>query len=155
MRVTTRSRQVVEGVPEGGETKAAAAAAAGSSAAARSAGLGALSAASGGRERRLAGRESNVLVVGGSDEAARSVVALLEKLGVFMVVDDRGTNDVHAEEMGAGRPWCDRAGGHARRQLRAAVGAGTSRGTVTKMARFGRHAAAGQSGRAAAAGGGG
>ena len=33
-----------------------------------------------------------------------SVVALLEKLGVFMVVDDRGTNDVHAEEMGGWPP---------------------------------------------------
>jgi hypothetical protein len=32
------------------------------------------------------------------------VVALLEKLGVFMVVDDRGTNDVHGAEMGGWPP---------------------------------------------------
>jgi hypothetical protein len=45
------------------------------------------------------------VVVGGSDgSGTRSVVALLEKLGVFMVVDDRGTNDVHGAEMGGWPP---------------------------------------------------
>jgi hypothetical protein len=31
-------------------------------------------------------------------------VATLEKLGVYMIVDDRGTNDVHAAEMGGWPP---------------------------------------------------
>jgi len=45
------------------------------------------------------------LIVGGSDgSGTRSVVALLEKLGVRMNVDDRGTNDVHADEMGGWPP---------------------------------------------------
>ena len=46
------------------------------------------------------------LAVGGSDgSGTRSVVALLEDLGVNMVVDDRGTNDVHADEMGGWPGW--------------------------------------------------
>ena len=140
-RVTTRvAPGGEEGVPEGGETKAAAAAAAGVvSGGAGSAGLGALSAASGGRERRLAGRESSVLVVGGSDgSGTRSVVALLEKLGVFMVVDDRGTNDVHAEEMGGWppvvRPVLEAM--HGANFALPSVPRNIKEGTVTKMARF-------------------
>jgi len=68
--------------------------------------LGARIAALGGRARRLVDKKPNaVVVVGGSDgSGTRSVVALLEKLGVFMVVDDRGTNDVHAAEMGGWPP---------------------------------------------------
>lgn len=67
--------------------------------------LGSLIAAQGGHHRRLANRGSSVVVVGGSDgSGTRSVVATLEKLGVFMVVDDRGTNDVHAAEMGGWPP---------------------------------------------------
>ena len=80
-----------------------------------------------------------MLVVGGSDgSGTRSVVALLEKLGVFMVVDDRGTNDVHAEEMGGWppvvRPVLEAM--HGANFALPSVPRNIKEGTVTKMARF-------------------
>ena len=98
-------------LPAGATTATLAAASADAPAAAEGAvggpeDLGARIAALGGRARRLVDKKPNaVVVVGGSDgSGTRSVVALLEKLGVFMVVDDRGTNDVHAAEMGGWPP---------------------------------------------------
>ena len=46
-----------------------------------------------------------MLLVGGTDgSGTRSVVDLLENLGVLMAVDDEGTMDVHGEEMPGGWP---------------------------------------------------
>lgn len=46
-----------------------------------------------------------LLMVGGTDgSGTRSVVDLLENLGVMMAVDDEGTMDVHGEEMQGGWP---------------------------------------------------
>ena len=46
------------------------------------------------------------LLVGGSDgSGTRSVVELLQKLGVHMVIDDMGTYDVHGQEMLSGKGW--------------------------------------------------
>jgi len=46
------------------------------------------------------------LLVGGSDgSGTRSVVSLLEKLGVDMIIDDTRTNDVHGQEMVLGEGW--------------------------------------------------
>jgi len=48
------------------------------------------------------------LLVGGSDgSGTRSVVSLLQDLGVTMVIDDTGTNDVHGAEMFSGKGWPD------------------------------------------------
>ena len=48
------------------------------------------------------------LLVGGSDgSGTRSVVDLLQSLGVTMVIDDTGTNDVHGAEMVNGKGWPD------------------------------------------------
>ena len=44
-------------------------------------------------------------MVGGTDgSGTRSIVALLQSLGVRMVIDDTGTNDVHAAVMGGWPP---------------------------------------------------
>lgn len=46
------------------------------------------------------------LIVGGSDgSGTRAVVQLLEDLGVTMVVEDKGTQDVHAKELSGGEGW--------------------------------------------------
>jgi hypothetical protein len=46
------------------------------------------------------------LIVGGSDgSGTRAVARLLEDLGVTMVVEDRGTLDVHAKELSGGEGW--------------------------------------------------
>ena len=81
-------------------------------------GLGKLVAAEAGRTRTLAHKPTPLMVGGSDGSGTRSVVALLEKLGVNMVVDDRGTNDVHADEMGGWPPVVSpvrRAGGRAKR----------------------------------------
>jgi hypothetical protein len=100
---------------------------------------GSLQAALAGNMRRLAARDTSVLVVGGSDgSGTRSVVALLEKLGVFMIVDDRGTNDVHAEEMGGWPPVVKPvlSAMHSANFDLAAVPRNVKEGTIAKMTRF-------------------
>lgn len=47
----------------------------------------------------------SVLMVGGTDgSGTRSIVVMLQQLGVRMVVDDKGTQDVHAATMGGWPP---------------------------------------------------
>ena len=56
--------------------------------------------------RRHISSGSSKLLVGGSDgSGTRSVVKLLQQLGVHMVIDDMGTYDVHGQEMLGGKGW--------------------------------------------------
>ena len=56
-------------------------------------------------QEEVAFAASPMLMVGGTDgSGTRSVVDLLENLGVMMAVDDEGTMDVHGQEMEGGWP---------------------------------------------------